>query len=91
MLNMKLRVVLSDGPAGEFVVSPKVQVEFERQYKTGIGKAFENEFKMEHVYWLGWKAMHYAGKSVKPFDSWLDDVVNVEVVSETDGPLDATA
>lgn len=91
MLNMKLRVVKNDGPVGEFPVTPKVQVEFERNYKTGIGKAFENEFKMEHVYWLGWKSMNYAGHSVKPFESWLDEIVTVEVVNETSAPLDGTA
>ena len=91
MINIRMRVSTTDGPQGEFAVSPKVQVEFERQYKTGIGKAFENDLKMEHIYWLGWKAMHYAGRVVKPFDSWLDEVVEIEVVNESTGPLDETA
>jgi len=91
MLNMKLRVVKNDGPVGEFPVTPKVQVEFERQFKTGIGKAFENDLKMEHIYWLAWKAQHYAGVVVKPFDSWLDEIVTVEVVDEGTAPLDGTA
>lgn len=91
MINIRMRVSTTDGPQGEFAISPKVQVEFERQYKTGIGKAFENDLKMEHIYWLGWKAMHYAGSVVKPFDSWLDEVVEIEVVNESTGPLDETA
>jgi hypothetical protein len=86
-----MRVSTSDGPQGEFAISPKVQVEFERQYKTGIGKAFESDLKMEHIYWLAWKAMHYAGRVVKPFDTWLDDVAEIEVVNESTGPLDETA
>jgi len=45
MIQVKLRVVTTDGPQGEFIVSPKVQVEFERQFKTGIGKAFENDLE----------------------------------------------
>ena len=91
MINIRMRVSTTDGPQGEFAISPKVQVEFERQYKTGIGKAFENDLKMEHIYWLGWKAMHYAGRVVKPFDSWLDEIVEIEVVNESTGPLDETA
>jgi hypothetical protein len=91
MINIRMRVSTSDGPQGEFAISPKVQVEFERQYKTGIGKAFENDLKMEHIYWLGWKAMHYAGRVVKPFDTWLDEIVEIEVVNESTGPLDETA
>lgn len=91
MIQVKLRVVTSDGPQGEFIVSPKVQVEFERQFKTGIGKAFENDLKMEHIYWLAWKAQHYAGREVKPFDSWLDTIETVEVVDEASAPLDGTA
>ena len=87
---MKLRVITDDGPVGEFLVTPKVQVEFERQYKTGIAKAFETEMKMEHVYWLAWKSMHYAGHVVKPFDSWLETVVNVEIDND-DVPLGETA
>jgi hypothetical protein len=91
MINIRMRVSTTDGPQGEFAISPKVQVEFERQYKTGIGKAFENDLKMEHIYWLGWKAMHYAGRVVKPFDTWLDEIVEIEVVNESTGPLDETA
>jgi len=91
MIQVKLRVVTIDGPQGEFRVTPKVQVEFERQFKTGIGKAFENDLKMEHIYWLAWKAQHYAGVVVKPFDSWLDEIVTVEVVDEGTAPLDGTA
>ena len=91
MIAIKLAVTTNDGPQGDFAVTPKVQVEFERNFKTGIGKAFENDLKMEHIYWLGWKAMHYAGRVVKPFDTWLDDVTEIEVVNESTGPLDETA
>jgi hypothetical protein len=92
MLKIKLRVVMSNGDMDEYTITPKVQVEFERQYKTGIAKAFDaDSMKMEYIYWVGWKAAHYAGKSPKPFDSWLDDVTNIEVVTESDRPLDVTA
>jgi len=91
MLKIRLRIVMSDGSVDDYAITPKVQVEFERQYKVGIAKAFDAELKMEHVYWLGWKAAHYAGKNPKPFDSWLDGVESVELVNDVDRPLDETA
>lgn len=78
MIALKLTVVTADG-SESFAVTPKVQVEFERQYKIGIARAFQDELKVEHIYWLAWKAMHYAGRVVKPFDSWLDEVVDVQM------------
>jgi len=90
VLGLRLRVITSEGELGEFTVTPKVQVEFERHFKTGVGKAFQQEQKVEHMYWLAWKSVHAAGVAVKPFDSWLDDVTDVQMVEDT-VPLDATA
>jgi hypothetical protein len=89
MIAMRLEVVTDDG-VEQFPVTPKVQVEFERQFKTGIGKAFADEQKVEHIYWLAWKASHAAGRIVKPFDGWLDGVLDVKVISDA-APLDETA
>jgi len=91
MIAVKVRVTTDEGAQGEFIVTPKVQVEFERNFKVGIGKAFDNDLKMEHIYWLAWKSMHYAGRQVKPFDSWLDTVVTIEVVDEGKAQSDETA
>lgn len=85
MISMTLRVTV-DGETNEYTVGPKVQVAFEREWKTGLPKAFSTEQRMEHMYWIAWKAQHAAGVPVKPFDSWLDGVENVEVV-EGDRPL----
>lgn len=90
MMGLKLRVVTTEGELGEFVVTPKVQVEFERHFKIGVGKAFQQEQRVEHMYWLAWKAVHAAGHNVKPFDSWLDAVVDVQMVDDA-APLDETA
>lgn len=91
MMGLRLSVFTVDGALGEFVVSPKVQVEFERQFKTGIGKAFSQEQRVEHMYWLAWKAVHAAGHNVKPFDTWLNDVTDVQLVEDgASDPLDGT-
>ena len=62
-----------------YPVSPTVIVAFERNFKMGIGQAFTDQLKFEHLYWLGWKAEHSAGEVVKPFDGWLEDVDGVEL------------
>ena len=88
---LRLRVVMSDpAEGGEFLVSPKVQVLFEREFRTGIGKALSTEQKVEHLYWLAWKAMHAGGRVVKPFDGWLEDIVDVQIVDEKPVPFDGT-
>lgn len=90
MLGMRLIVVTADSTE-TVPVTPKVQVDFERQYKVGIAKAFQDEMKVEYIYWLAWKAMHAAGNVVKPFDQWLDNVLDVQVEDTTTPPFGATA
>jgi hypothetical protein len=85
MINLTLRVTL-DGTPNEYPISPKVQVAFEREWKVGLPKAFSNDQKMEHLYWLGWKAQQSSGAVVKPFDGWLESVDSVEIV-EDESPL----
>ena len=85
MINLTLRVTL-DGTANEYPITPKVQVAFEREWKVGLPKAFSNDQKMEHLYWLGWKAQQSSGAVVKPFDGWLEGVDSVEIV-EDESPL----
>ena len=85
MISMTLRVTVA-GETNEYTVGPKVQVAFEREWKTGLPKAFSTEQRMEHMYWIAWKAQQAAGVVVKPFDGWLETVENVEVV-EGDRPL----
>lgn len=91
MLGLRLKVVTVDGELGEFAVTPKVQVEFERHFKIGVGKAFQQEQRVEHMYWLAWKSVHAAGHQVKPFDSWLDEIVDVQMAEDIAVPLDETA
>jgi hypothetical protein len=86
MINITLRVQTND-KTGEYPVTPMVQVAFEREWKVGLAKAFNQDQKMEHMYWLGWKSMNAAGEVVKPFDGWLNTVQSVEIVEEETSPL----
>lgn len=85
MFGLVLRVVTDDGDV-EVPVTPKVIVQFEREFQTGLGRAFQNDQKAEHMFWLAWKS----SGSKAGFDSWLDKVQNVEVVEGTERPLSET-
>lgn len=81
MFGLNLRVITQDGET-TVPVTPKVSVEFERQFQTGIGRAFQ-ESKVEHIYWLAWKA----SGSVGTFEGWLDKLIDVEMVEGKERPL----
>ena len=81
MFGLNLRVVTQDGES-IVPVTPKVSVEFERQFQTGIGRAFQ-ESKVEHIYWLAWKAV----SSSQPFEKWLDNLIDVQMVEGNERPL----
>jgi hypothetical protein len=82
-VSLSCKVWLEDGSELEFPVTPKVEVEFERKFGSGIGKAF-TEQKREHQHYLAWLAMRSAGHQVKPFDGWLETIQNTEVTVESD-------
>mgnify|MGYP001226871162 CR=1 FL=1 len=89
MQGWAVKVIKNDGSEATFPVTPKVIVAFERFHKTGLGKAFTDNQRMEHVYWLGWEAERTAGNTVPVFDTWLESVDAVEVLDGSD-PLDAS-
>jgi hypothetical protein len=78
-----------DGTKNTARVLPATKVRFERQFSTGVGTLAESK-REEYVYWLAWDAEHASGKVVKPFNEWLDDIVDVDV-SEESAPLEAAA
>jgi len=85
MFGLTLRVITtaSDEEVG---VTPRVVVAFEREFQTGLGKAFQSDQKAEHMYWLAWKA----SSTKKSFDSWLDELIDVQVVEAVERPLHET-
>jgi len=82
MFGLVLRVVTADG-ADEVPVTPRVIVAFEREFQTGLGRAFQSDQKAEHMFWLGWKA----SATKKGFDAWLDTLIDVQIVESTELPL----
>ena len=85
MFGLTLRIVSEDGDV-EVPVKPSSIVAFEREFQTGLGRAFQTDQKAEHVYWLAWKA----SGSKKGFDAWLDTVFDVQIVTGNELPLSET-
>lgn len=82
MFGLTLHVVTKQSD-DEVPVTPATIVAFERQFQTGLGRAFQTDQKAEHIFWLAWKATG----SKKGFDSWLEDVVDVQIVEGRERPL----
>lgn len=85
MFGLTLRVITATGDE-EVGVTPRVVVAFEREFQTGLGRAFQTDQKAEHMFWLAWKAT----TTKKSFDSWLDDLVDVQIVEAAERPLPET-
>ena len=85
MISLTLRVVTADSER-DYRLTPAVVVAFERQFGLGIGKAFAQDQKAEHMYWLAWKCVANSGQVVKPFEGWLDTITDVQMVEDTPRP-----
>jgi hypothetical protein len=92
MLNLKTTVTMSDATSGSYPVTPRVQVDFERQFQMPMITAFDTSTgglpKMEYLYWIGWRSMVAAKRSTQTFDEWLDDVAAVDTDGDDPLPLD---
>jgi hypothetical protein len=85
---MRVTVEKADGTEETYVVKPATIVAFERQFAVGLGSLGESG-RMEYVYWLAYDCEKRSGKVVKPFDGWLDELVDVSVDEEA-APLGGT-
>lgn len=86
MIGLNVRVVMPEESV-VVPVTPRVAVNFERQFKIGLAKAFATEQRLEHMYYLGWEAMKAAGHVVKPFEGFLDSITRVEFAEDDASPL----
>ena len=76
----KLKVTYSDGRELVILASPRAQVETERHFR-GQGIADANQ--VEAGYRLAWGSLFYAHKETAEFETWLDEVSDVEDVTLT--------
>lgn len=82
MANFSMSVKM-DGDTSAIVlpVKPRTILAFERHFNLGMGKAFTTDPKMEHQYWLAWECMRSTVGGVKPFETWLEQVEEVEIIN----------
>jgi hypothetical protein len=77
----KLKIVRQDGSVLEGDITPAVEYAFEMYAKMGFHKAFRDEEKQSHVYWLAWEITRRSGETVKPYGiEFIETLKSVEVL-----------
>lgn len=75
MAAKKVKVIYNDGREVEVKVPPRAQVMTE-EYVGG----FKSERAILATYYLGWASLNKAGKESLDFETWLDQIDDVEDV-----------
>lgn len=83
MDGLAIKVKTTDGLDASYKLTPRLIVAFEQQFGKGLPRLISEEQKIEHVYWLAWKAMQINNIVVKPFGpEFLDTLVSAELDSD---------
>jgi ribulose bisphosphate carboxylase small subunit len=79
-----LKITRADGTVTTHEVTPSVEYAFEQQFRKGFHKAFREDERQEHIYWLAWECLRRAdAPDVKPFGlPFLETLKEVEVVAD---------
>ena len=73
----------------KYKLTPRIIVAFEQQFGKGMPKLLAEEQKIEHVFWLAWKALQTNGVIVKPWGpEFLDSLEKAEL--DADGSFEST-
>lgn len=88
MAVLSLSVKLTTGEQYDVNVTPKVIVECERHFAKPMTDIFGESASYEALAWAGWKASHLAGRTGKDFDTWLNDLDDIEPAEEQRVPLE---
>jgi len=84
MDGLSIKVKTTDGVEASYKLTPRVIVAFEQQYGKGMPKLLGEEQKIEHVFWLAWKALQTNGVIVKPWGpDFLDTLERAELDSDS--------
>ena len=77
----KLKIVRQDGSVLEGEITPAVEYAFEMYAKMGFHKAFRDEERQGHVYFLAHEITRRSGETVKPFGmEFIETLKSVEVL-----------
>lgn len=91
MQRLIANVAYADGRVESISVSPKVQMLYERKYKTSLGRIAETG--ITGAFQLAYEAMvaKNHGEVVKLLEDWIEDVEAVELSSEEIRPTKPAA
>ena len=91
MDGLAIKGKLIDGSEVSYKLTPRIIVAFEQNYGAGMPKLLGEQQKIEHIYFLLWKAMQANGVVVKVFGpEFLDTIVSAELDSDTSFESTAT-
>ena len=80
MDGLAIKVKPVGGEAVTYKLTPRIIVAFEQQFGKGMPKLLSEEQRIEHVFWLAWKAQQTNGIIVKPFGpDYLDTIESAEL------------
>jgi hypothetical protein len=79
----RLKITRANGDVTEHQITPRIEVAFELYAKKGFRKAFREDEKQEHLYWLAWECIRTSGETVKTYGpDFLDTLSEVEVLDD---------
>jgi hypothetical protein len=79
----RLKIKRATGEVTEHQITPRIEVAFELYAKKGFRKAFREDEKQEHLYWLAWECIRTSGETVKSYGpDFLDTLSEVEVLDD---------
>ena len=77
MMTWQFSVTKNDGTEHNYRIGAAHIVAFERQFGMGLGRAFSEDQKMEHILWLAWCADKRQTGSSQSFDDYVDTVADI--------------
>jgi len=92
MDGLAVKVKTTDGVEASYKLTPRIIVAFEQNFGKGMPHLLGQEQRVEHIYWLAWKAMQVNGLSPKLFGpEFLDTIVSAELDADSSFESTATA
>jgi len=90
MDGLAIKVKTTNGVEAIYKLTPRIIVAFEQNFGKGMPQLLGQEQRVEHIYWLAWKAMQLNGVVVKLFGpEFLDTIVSAEL--DSDSSFESTA
>lgn len=92
MDGLAIKIKTTDGVEVSYKLTPRIIVAFEQQFGGGMPKLLGTDQKVEHIYWMAWKALQVNGHVVKLFGpEFLDTLISAELDADSSFESTATA